>query len=207
MVTALALAEQDGAEEGSRKPGALLRALRIERGWTLADVSERTGVQIPTLSKLENGKMSFSYEKLMQISMGLGVDIAELLSPKVSQAPFAKMVGRRSITRAGEGTKFASSNYVYEHVATDLLDKRFEPMVGRVQARSVEEFGEFVHHPGEEFVYVLEGKLELHTHVYAPVLLEEGDSIYFDSDMAHAYIAVSPGSCRILSICTNARDR
>jgi uncharacterized cupin superfamily protein len=57
-------------------------------------------------------------------------------------------------------------------------------------------------HPGEEFVYVLEGILELHTEMYTPARLEAGDSVYFDSGMRHAYIAVGDAPCRILSICT-----
>jgi quercetin dioxygenase-like cupin family protein len=42
----------------------------------------------------------------------------------------------------------------------------------------------------------------LHTDLYAPVLLKTGDSIYFDSGMAHAYIAATDSLCRVLSICS-----
>lgn len=45
----------------------------------------------------------------------------------------------------------------------------------------MEEFGEFMRHPGEEFLYVIEGELELHTQCYAPVVLKAGESIYLDS--------------------------
>lgn len=46
--------------------------------------------------------------------------------------------------------------------------------------------------------------MELYTEIYAPVVLNTGDSIYFDSDMAHAYLAAAPGPCRVLTICTGA---
>jgi hypothetical protein len=50
---------------------------------------------------------------------------------------------------------------------------------------------------------VLEGVVELHTDVYAPTRLSAGESIYYDSGMGHAFLAVSPGPCRILSICSH----
>lgn len=192
-------------DEAPIRPGALLKALRARRGWTLAEVSERTGLPVPTLSKLENNKISFSYDKLMQISRGLKLDIAELLSPTASETPGLRMVARRSVAKAGEGVTVSSGSYVYKHLAIDLLDKAFVPMVGEINARSLEEFGEMIQHPGEEFAYVLKGRLALHTSIYAPAMLDEGDSIYFDSEMGHAYINAGDGPCIILSICSEGK--
>lgn len=188
------------------RPGALLKAFRARNGLTLAEVSERTGLPVPTLSKLENEKVSFSYDKLMQIARGLQLDIAELLSSDASEAPPLRVIGRRSVCRAGDGVTVDSGSYVYQHLGTDLLDRAFVPMIGEIKARSLDEFGDLIQHPGEEFVYVLKGKLELHTSIYAPVVLEEGDSIYFDSDMGHAYIAAGPDPCIVLSICSGSKD-
>jgi mannose-6-phosphate isomerase-like protein (cupin superfamily) len=63
------------------------------------------------------------------------------------------------------------------------------PVVARIRARSLEEFGELVSHPGEEFVFVLSGRIDVHTEFYDPVTLGEGESIYLDSTMGHAYVA------------------
>jgi transcriptional regulator with XRE-family HTH domain len=170
-------------------------------------VSARTGLPIPTLSKLENGQTSFSYDKLMQVSRGLELDIVELLSPTgFAQPSTSSPGGRRSIVRAGEGAAVNSGTYSYLHLAADLLNKRFVPMLGEHRAQSLEEFGEMIRHPGEEFVFVLEGTLELHSSIYAPVVLQKGDSIFFDSDMGHAYIAVGPSPCKVLSICSGSHD-
>jgi uncharacterized cupin superfamily protein len=76
------------------------------------------------------------------------------------------------------------------------------PIVAELHARSLAEFGELIRHPGEEYAFVLEGEVELHTSLYAPVRLKAGDSIYFDSGMGHAYIAASEGRCRVLSLCS-----
>jgi quercetin dioxygenase-like cupin family protein len=57
-----------------------------------------------------------------------------------------------------------------------------------------------VSHPGEEYAFVIEGEVDLHTSLYTAVRLKAGDSIYFDSGMGHAYLAAGP--CRVLSICS-----
>ncbi|MDT9600669.1 helix-turn-helix domain-containing protein [Sphingosinicella rhizophila] len=194
------------AEAEPTNPGTVLKLLRGRRGLTLADVSGLTGLPVPTLSKLENGRISFTYDKMMQVAHGLEIDIAQLLSSDVAEAPPVRLNARRSIARKGEGKPTDSGTYVIRHLAADLLDKGFVPMVGDINARSIEEFGPMIQHAGEEFVYVLEGVLELHSSIYAPLRLEQGDSIFFDSDMGHAYVNAGPGPCKVLSICSEPRS-
>ena len=83
-----------------------------------------------------------------------------------------------------------------------MLNKRFIPVIVDVHKRSLADFGELVRHPGEEYVYVLEGVVEVHTQLYTPTRLRTGDSMYFDSGMGHAYVAIGDGPCRLLSICS-----
>ena len=189
---------------GSRvaKPGAALRALRRKRGWTLADVSRRTGLPTSTLSKIENDRMSPTFDKLARISTGLQIDIATLFDGDAGTDAQPAASGRRCIVRAGEGKAIETKNYSHLYPAWDLLNKRIIPIVAELHARSLEEFGELIRHPGEEYAYVLEGEVDLHTSLYAPVRLKTGDSIYFDSGMGHAYIAASAGPCRVLSLCS-----
>ncbi|QBE65404.1 helix-turn-helix domain-containing protein [Pseudoduganella lutea] len=184
--------------------GKSLRELRKQRGMTLSEASERAGLPVSTLSKIENNRMSVSYDKMLRISRALGVDIGQLFSPEPSVAPPAGPApsGRRSITRAGSGYAIETSNYAHLYPAADLLNKRIVPIIADIRARTLKEFGELIRHPGEEYAYVLEGTVELHTELYAPVRLAQGDSIYFDSGMGHAYLAVGDGACRVLSICS-----
>ena len=72
-----------------------------------------------------------------------------------------------------------------------LRRKRMIPVIARLRARSLEAFGELVRHPGEEFVFVLKGSIEVHTEFYDPVVLSEGQSIYLDSTMGHAYVVAA----------------
>ncbi len=69
----------------------------------------------------------------------------------------------------------------------------------------MEEFGDWVRHPGEEFAYVLDGRVDFYTEYYAPLRLAPGDSVYFDSNMGHAYIAVGDDVSRVLSVCTSGQ--
>jgi len=184
------------------KPGRVLKALRRQRGWTLAEVGRRTGLPTSTVSKIENDKMSLTFDKLSRLSSGLQVDISALFNGGAEEEGLRSATGRRSVTRAGEGKAIETKNYSHLYPAWELLSKRIIPIVAELHARSLEEFGELIRHPGEEYAFVLEGEIELHTDLYAPVRLKAGDSIYFDSGMGHAYIAASAGRCRVLSICS-----
>lgn len=184
-------------------PGIFLRELRTEKGWTLSEVSERTGIPVSTLSKIETGKMSLSYEKLLRLSRGLEIDITELFAAAASQ-PVATHTasGRRSITPFGEGPSIETATYNYTYPSSDLLNKLLNPMIIEVKVRSIEEFGDLMRHSGEEYMLVLDGECEFHSDIYAPSLLKKGDSVYFDASMGHGYVAVGEGPCRILSVCS-----
>lgn len=179
---------------------ARVRALRSERGLTLADMAKATGFSVSLLSKMENGRISLTYDKLAALATALHIDIAELLATGGDSARSGS--GRRIVTRGGEGREVETGAYLYRYLATDLLDKRFTPIWGEIVARSVEECGGFSTHNSDEFIYVLEGVLELHTDTYAPTRLNADDSLYFDGRMPHAYVAAGEGRCLILSICS-----
>ena len=203
----LKLAGQDQTARKAARPGAALRALRTQRGWTLADVSERTDLPVSTLSKIENDRMSLTYDKLARISAGLGVDISQLFMPQVVGMSGATVNGRRSITLAGQGQAIETDNYGHIYPAADFLNKHFVPVIAELNARTMEEFGEMVRHPGEEYAYVLEGVVEFHSELYAPLTLRKGDSIYFDSGVGHAYLNADNGPTRVLSICSGPESQ
>lgn len=187
-------------------PGAILRRVRAQRGWTLAEVGRRSGLPVSTLSKVENGKVTLTYDKLARMSDALEIDIATLFAADHSlQEMRSPIGGRRCITRAGEGQKVETHQYSHLYPATELLNKHFTPIVAEVKARTMAEFGDFIRHPGEEYGYVIEGKIIFQTDLYSPTVLNAGDSIYFDSSMGHAYLAGSSDRCMVLSICSAHR--
>jgi len=180
-------------------PAAMIRQFRTERNLTLADVAQRTGLPVSTLSKIENGKMELTIDKLLRITVALEINAADIFGAP-TQPLRGEVSRRRSITRAGDGKAVRSAYGAYAYQAYDLLNKAFSPMVAEITCRTLEEFGELHRHQGEEFVFVIEGELALYTDTYTPTYLKAGDSIYFDSGMGHAYVAVGEKPCRILSV-------
>ncbi|HEY2628668.1 MAG TPA: XRE family transcriptional regulator [Usitatibacter sp.] len=187
-------------------PGDTIRALRKKLGLTLNEVGLRTGMAVSTLSKIEKGRVSLSFDKLLSISKALGVDMAQLLEPAPHhEGASTGLRGRRVVQRAGEGQLVETRSYRQVYLATELLNKRMTPIVVELRASTMEEFreefGGLIVHPGEEFVYVISGELEFHSELYAPLRLAAGDSMYFDSEMGHAYLNVSDPPCRVVVSC------
>jgi transcriptional regulator with XRE-family HTH domain len=183
------------------KPGAALRAFRRKQGWTLAEVNQKTGLPVSTLSRIETDQISPTYDQLSKLSVGLCIDMAQLLSGEMDDAKPVQ-TARRSVNRAGDGQILDTPMQSLRYLSVDLTNKQFAPIIGEIKARSLEEAGEFHRHNGEEFIFVVSGELELHSESYTPLRLRAGDSVYFDSGMAHAYLAVGKETCKILSICT-----
>ncbi len=181
--------------------GDFLREIRTRNHWTLSQVSAMTGLAISTLSKVENNQMSLTYDRIVQLAEGLKVDIVELFGTRATEVSLGPL-GRRTISRAGEGRSIKTKNYDYLYLCTDISKKSLVPMFGVAHARTMEEFGPFIRHVGEEYTYVVEGELELHTEHYEPVVLREGDSVYFDATMGHAYVTVSEKPARFVCICS-----
>lgn len=180
-----------------------LRKVRKECGLTLAELASRTGIPRTTLSKVENGKASLTYEKLVQVGDGLGVDIARLFNSITDGQGVSPPTNgrRRAITRLNDVISIESDNYINSYLSLDLLKRRAHPIISNAKARTLEEFGEWVRHEGEEFAFVIEGEIDFCCEDYAPVHLRLGDSVYFDSGMGHAYLAGSDAPCRILVVC------
>jgi hypothetical protein len=104
----------------------------------------------------------------------------------------ARVMTRRSVGTLETAVRVDTGNYEYFFLCPDIRKKRMIPIYGRLRAKTLAEFGELVRHPGEEFIYVLTGRVEVHTEFYETVTLEPGQCVYLDSAMGHAYL-VAPG--------------
>jgi transcriptional regulator with XRE-family HTH domain len=185
--------------------GALLRGLRNRNRWTLKDMSDRSGIPISTLSKVEHDRLTLTYDKLLQLSRRLNIRMSELFAE--NDATDSPVTARRSIGDLERSVRVKTANYDYYYLCTELRRKRMIPILTRIRAKSVEEFGELVRHPGEEFIYVVEGGVIVHTEFYDPVTLLEGESIYIDSNMGHAYVtAEGCDEAVVLGVCSSAED-
>ena len=181
--------------------GDCLRAIRFKRRLSLADVSAATGIARSTLSRVESNQLSLTYDKLVQLSQGLGIDLAELLSSPADAQSEPKLT-RRAFSPAGGGKVLAVGTSVYRYMCTELSAKHMTPMLADVRARTVDESNGLLAHPGEEFTYVLSGTVQLHTEFYEPLVLETGACVYFDSTMRHTYVSIGDAPAQILCICS-----
>ena len=195
-------------KQNDRKPtlGRLLRGLRTRNNWTLKEMSERTGIPLSTLAKVEHDRLTLTYDKLQQVSQRLSLRMSELFA-EPEDDPATAVMARRSIGTAETAIRVNTRNYDYYYLCPELRRKRMIPLVTRIRAKSVGEFGDLVHHSGEEFIYVIEGSVEVHTEFYDPVIIKAGESIYLDSEMGHAYVAAEGcDEAVVLGVCSSADE-
>ena len=168
--------------------GALLRGLRNREGWTLKQMSAKSGIPLSTLSKVEHDRLTLTYDKLYQLSQRLGLRMSELFAESET-TELQPVTARRSLGEIDRSVRVETPNYDYYYLCTELRHKRMIPVITTIRAKSVEQFGKLVRHTGEEYIYVLAGSIVVHTEFYDPVTLGPGQSIYIDSSMGHAYLA------------------
>ena len=186
--------------------GQLLKGLRSRNGWTLKEMSERSGIPVSTLSKVEHDRLTLTYDKLQQLSQRLRIRMSDLFA-EPEQPSETAVTARRSIGTVDRAVRVTTPNYDYHYLCTELRRKRMIPLLTAIRAKSLEEFGELVRHPGEEYVYVLKGRVEVHSEFYDSVVLEEGESIYIDSSMGHAYLAAEGCEEAVtIGVCSSAED-
>jgi transcriptional regulator with XRE-family HTH domain len=161
------IARSQGSEEVAAPLdlGARVRELRKERNWTLEQAAQKAGLARSTLSKIENGQMSPTYEALKKLAVGLDISVPQLFTPPSK----GQVNGRIALTRSGEGSRHITTTYEHELLADQLTRKKMLPYRARIRARSMDEFEGWVRHDGEEFLYVLTGTVRLFTEFYEPV--------------------------------------
>jgi len=188
--------------------GTRIRQQRRARRWTLKVLSEASGIPLSTLSKVETGLVSLNVGKLMKVCSALGTDVMQLVAPGETApdsavSPGQAVTGRRSVTRLGQARRVETLHTVYEHHATDFLKRRISPAVLELKAGDAPDL---IHHQGEEFLFVLEGSVEVLSEFYEPIVLVAGESVYIDSSMGHNVRAVGRKPARVLNIQTSPTD-
>ena len=190
------IARENGAEAEAEPLdlGARVRELRKARDWTLEQAAQQAGLARSTLSKIENGQMSPTYDALKKLATGLGISVPQLFTPPSGD----QVNGRMAVTRGGEAKRKITTTYEHEMLSEQLTRKKMLPYRARVRARRMEDFDGWVRHDGEEFLYVLTGSIMLYTEFYEPVEMRRGDSAYYDAAMGHNVVSTSAEDATIL---------
>lgn len=142
----------------------------------------------------ENGEEDIPASILYEVSQRLGVEMSILLTGETPRMHYF------SVTRKGQGVSVERrKQYKYQSLASNFINKKAEPFVVTVEPKPENTPVHTNSHPGQEFNYVLEGSLKLLIRDNE-ILLEEGDSIYFDSSCEHAMVALNDKPARFLAI-------
>lgn len=174
--------------------GARVRDLRKAKEWTLEQAANQAGLARSTLSKIENGQMSPTYEALKKLAVGLDISVPQLFT-----APSKGQInGRLSVTKTDETSVQMTTTYEHELLAESLTRKKMLPYRARIRAREMADFDGWIRHDGEEFLFVLTGVVKLFTEFYEPIELRRGDSAYYDATMGHNVVSVSQDDATIL---------
>lgn len=176
--------------------GKRVREIRLSQNLTLEEASKLTGLARSTLSKIENEQISPTFTAVNKLVKGLGIDIPQLFTSPQKKAPGSG--GRRDITRGGEGKPHPTPTYEHELLATQLTNKKMIPFKTTVRTHSWDDYGDWVRHDGEEFLYVLTGSIMFYTEFYEPIELFPGDSAYYDCEMGHALVSTSEEDAEVI---------
>ncbi|MGU3498022.1 helix-turn-helix domain-containing protein [Mycobacterium sp. C31M] len=170
----------------------LLRAVRQQRGMTLDEVSASTGLTKSYLSKVERGQSVPSIAAALKISRALDVDVAQLFSDDAE-------AGTLTVERA---TDHGSDRH--HAIAAGMLGKAMSPFV----VRPGRQFAAHPHpaHPGQEFVFVHRGAVELN-HDGRIVALDTGDCAYFDASAAHKLRQIGDDTAEVVVVAYSAPGR
>ncbi len=152
--------------------------LRLRQQRTLLDVARQCGFTVSLLSKIESGKTSPPVATLSKIAEALGVSLGNLLDGSQDASTVLTLVQQRDARTAIQTDK----GYAFHLLAAERADKIMQPFVFLAERGKIK-LGAMAH-CGEEFVYVLEGRMRYSVGkiTYA---LGPGDSLYFSSEEEH----------------------
>lgn len=181
--------------------GERLRKLRRDKGLTLQQVAERTGISIGTLSKVERGLTSLGYDRFERLAQGMGVDMAALFAEGSAIAPGAVATAGR-----GDVAPHSTENYDLGFLFSEVWGKTMTPVIAVHRADRPMNLGAWMRHPGQEFVHVLDGVLELLFENRPPLRLKTGESAYFDSSTGHLYTCGEGEEVTVLVVCSAPQE-
>ena len=181
--------------------GAKIKNIRESKQLSIEEVAERSGLGIEQIERIE-GNLDFpSLAPLIKIARVLGVRLGTFLD---DQAELGPVVCRKKDSEA-DGIGFTNNatqghkHMDYHSLSQDKSGRHMEPFL--IEIAPSEEGEDFIlsTHEGEEFIYVLSGVVEIN-YGKNTYILEEGDSIYYDSIVAHHVHAEADNRARILGV-------
>lgn len=178
--------------------GEHIRAARLAKGLTLQQLADRTGFSASVLSQVENRMTSPPLGMLVKIANAFDASVSTLIGGRAETAfSIVRKDDRATVSRV-ELKGGGKAEYSYEALGTGKAGHRMEPFLVRLQPIADPNVPRSVHE-GEEFLFVLSGRVEVFLGDHADVL-EEGDSIYYNSTTPHHVHSAGPGEASLLAV-------
>jgi transcriptional regulator with XRE-family HTH domain len=171
-----------------------IKSAREGKKLSLRRFSEACGISASHLSQIEKGKISPTVSTLRRIADGLGIPLTEFFKGAADEESIIVRRGR------GELLTFPGSKITYELLVAQGNRSSLEPFYAELQ---VDAFSGLVPHShrGEEFIYVISGKMGLMVD-HEEYVLNEGDSACFRSDNPHQWRNLGKEACRVIWVTT-----
>lgn len=183
----------------SNKIGQAVRQIRENRQLPIEVVAERTGLAQDMISQIENGEMIPSLGPLIRIARVLGVRVGTFLDDQESLSPVITRNGQSIKTMHISDKKHPGhSDLDFFALAVNKSSRHMEPFLIDIMPSSADSI-HLSNHEGEEFIYVLSGKIEI-AYGKENFILEVGDSIYYDSIVPHNVHSIGDKAAKILAV-------
>ena len=177
--------------ENGRGFGAALRAQRRDRRLSLQEVSTATGISASFLSLVENDKSDITLGRLMKLASFYDVHVSDLLPPGTGRDPIIIRTNERHhIASPSEGIDIAL-------LAPDS-ERRMLPLVAEFESGG--HSAEMSQHEGEEFIYVLTGRILIEMDGHEPFALEPGDAAFYRADRPHMLSALDDAPASVIAV-------
>jgi len=173
--------------------GANIRALRESRGLSLTEAARRAGLSKSSLSKIETAQVSSPISTLLAIAGALGMHLSRFFAESENVPAYVVTRGGKAPVISRGGSQYG---YSYQALALEMPEKSAEPFL--LTIRPGDKSGVF-RHDGQEFIYILSGRMRMRVGD-EPVVLEPGDSLYFDSRQMHSCESLDRKVARFLCI-------
>jgi transcriptional regulator with XRE-family HTH domain len=177
--------------------GGRIRSARTNRRMTLDDLAKASGLSITFLSRLERGHVACSIGNLLEIASVLDLAPARLFDDAADDAARAKPFRLVRAADAKERGESEANRYVWEKLASGRGEQRMEAFDLKLSRNS--RGSPLVTHPGEEFCYVLEGRVAFQIGE-DELLLDAGDSVHLRSDVPHMAWSAGRSAARMLMV-------
>lgn len=175
------LAAAPAAERRAGTLGQRISRIREQRGLSLEDLASRTGIDLQILEKLERNEYTPPLGELIRLGKALEMKMGYFISPaRPKLYTVVRSHERQTVARFASGSN-AHKGYVYESLAPEKGDRMMEPFIVTLHPSDIQEMST---HDGQEFIYVLEGRMEARLQDKIEIL-EPGDAIYYDSTRPH----------------------